>query len=216
MTDIQCIVASWENTLPLLTNLPIPAPATRVRVHMPSHHSKNSYISFHKISVITDKMIVNERKQFRNEIIHNIGSFSKRVSVRNQQVGLIYNMLYKVMCIVPPPQRRVNREVAKRECLDHLLILLLGFHLPRSVILPSKLRVFMLLLMENISLLWNRPRSVFLVMASQLGGLRLSKKLKLENCSSPGPKSKSHPFFACIGTQSSTTSHDATLWRFKF
>ncbi|KIL62298.1 hypothetical protein M378DRAFT_165833 [Amanita muscaria Koide BX008] len=52
-------------------------------------------------------MIVNERKRFRNEIIHKIESFSTRAVVRNlkslgrftkEQVGLIYDM-----CIVPPP-----------------------------------------------------------------------------------------------------------------
>ncbi|KAM6496616.1 Rab-GTPase-TBC domain containing protein, partial [Amanita muscaria] len=69
-------------------------------------------ISFREFSVITDEMIINERKRFRNEIIHNIESFSKRASVRNlkslgrftkEHVGLIYDALYKAMCIVPPP-----------------------------------------------------------------------------------------------------------------
>ncbi|KIL57027.1 hypothetical protein M378DRAFT_172225 [Amanita muscaria Koide BX008] len=50
------------------------------------------------------KMIVNERKRFRNEIIPNIESFSKRAVVRNlkslgrftkEQVGLIYDALLR-------------------------------------------------------------------------------------------------------------------------
>ncbi|KAF8637257.1 hypothetical protein AX17_002951 [Amanita inopinata Kibby_2008] len=69
-------------------------------------------ISFREFSVITDEMIHSERKRFRNEIIHNIESFSKRAAIRNlkslgrfskEQAGFIYDALYKAMCIVPPP-----------------------------------------------------------------------------------------------------------------
>ncbi|PFH46202.1 hypothetical protein AMATHDRAFT_70349 [Amanita thiersii Skay4041] len=69
-------------------------------------------ISFREFSVITDEMIHSERKRFRNEIIHNIESFSKRAAIRNlrslgrfnrEQVGFVYDALYKAMCIAPPP-----------------------------------------------------------------------------------------------------------------
>ncbi|KAG6865573.1 hypothetical protein C0991_001332 [Blastosporella zonata] len=69
-------------------------------------------VSFREFSVITDDLIVSERKRFRNEIIHNIESFSKRAAIRNlktlgrftkDQAGLIYDALYIAMCIVPPP-----------------------------------------------------------------------------------------------------------------
>ncbi|KAM6493379.1 hypothetical protein JOM56_011513 [Amanita muscaria] len=40
-------------------------------------------ISFREFSVITDEMIVNERKWFGNEIIRNIESSSKRAVIRN-------------------------------------------------------------------------------------------------------------------------------------
>lgn len=69
-------------------------------------------VSFREFSVITDEMIQGERKRFRSEIIHSIESFSKRSSIRNlrtlerftkDQAGLIYDALYKAMCIVPPP-----------------------------------------------------------------------------------------------------------------
>ncbi|KAK7033909.1 hypothetical protein VNI00_012533 [Paramarasmius palmivorus] len=69
-------------------------------------------VSFREFSVITDDMILSERKRFRGEIIHSIESFSKRSAVRNlkslgrfnkDQAGLIYDALYQAMCIAPPP-----------------------------------------------------------------------------------------------------------------
>ncbi|GLB43224.1 putative TBC-domain-containing protein [Lyophyllum shimeji] len=69
-------------------------------------------VSFREFSVITDDMILSERRRFRNEIIHSIESFSKRSAVRNlktlgrftkDQAGFIYDALYKAMCVVPPP-----------------------------------------------------------------------------------------------------------------
>lgn len=69
-------------------------------------------VSFREFSVITDDMILAERRRFRSEIIHSIESFSKRSAIRNlktlgrftkEQAGLIYDALYKAMCIVPPP-----------------------------------------------------------------------------------------------------------------
>ncbi|KAJ7066781.1 rab-GTPase-TBC domain-containing protein [Mycena belliarum] len=69
-------------------------------------------VSFREFSVITDEMILSERRRFRSEIIHSIESFAKRSAIRNlkslgrfskEQAGLIYDALYKAMCIVPPP-----------------------------------------------------------------------------------------------------------------
>lgn len=68
-------------------------------------------VSFREFSVITDETILSERKKFRAEIINNIESFAKRGAVRNlkslgsfskEQAGLIYDSLYKAMCVVPP------------------------------------------------------------------------------------------------------------------
>ncbi|KAJ7595834.1 rab-GTPase-TBC domain-containing protein [Mycena floridula] len=69
-------------------------------------------VSFREFSVITDEMILSERRRFRGEIIHSIESFSKRSAVRNlrtlgrfnkDQAGLVYDALYRAMCIYPPP-----------------------------------------------------------------------------------------------------------------
>ncbi|KIM44773.1 hypothetical protein M413DRAFT_442734 [Hebeloma cylindrosporum] len=69
-------------------------------------------VSFREFSVITEEIILSERRRFRGEIIHSIESFAKRGAVRNlrtlgrfhkEQAGLIYDALYKAMCIVPPP-----------------------------------------------------------------------------------------------------------------
>ncbi|KAK2463836.1 hypothetical protein APHAL10511_004141 [Amanita phalloides] len=69
-------------------------------------------ISFREFSIITDELILTERKRFRNEIVHNIEMFSKRAAVRNlrtlgrfskEQAGLVYDALYKAICVVPPP-----------------------------------------------------------------------------------------------------------------
>jgi hypothetical protein len=70
-------------------------------------------VSFREFSVITDETIQSERKRFRAEIIHGIESFAKRGAVRNlkslgsfskEQAGLIYDSLYKAMCVVPVTQ----------------------------------------------------------------------------------------------------------------
>jgi hypothetical protein len=69
-------------------------------------------VSFREFSVITDETILSERRRFRSEIVHSIESFSKRSAVRNlkslgqfskDQAALVYDALYKAMCIVPPP-----------------------------------------------------------------------------------------------------------------
>ena len=68
-------------------------------------------VSFREFSVITDETILSERKKYRAEVIHSIESFAKRGAVRNlkslgsfskEQAGLIYDSLYKAMCVVPP------------------------------------------------------------------------------------------------------------------
>jgi TBC1 domain family member 8/9 len=68
-------------------------------------------VSFREFSVITDETILSERKKFRAEIIHGIETFAKRGSVRNlkslgsfskEQANLIYDSLYKALCVVPP------------------------------------------------------------------------------------------------------------------
>jgi TBC1 domain family member 8/9 len=69
-------------------------------------------ISFREFSVITEETILSERRKFRFEIIHSIESFSKRSSIRNlkslgrftkEQVGFVYDALYRAMCVYPPP-----------------------------------------------------------------------------------------------------------------
>ncbi|KAF9482599.1 TBC-domain-containing protein [Pholiota conissans] len=69
-------------------------------------------VSFREFSVITEDIILAERRRFRGEIIHSIESFAKRGAIRNlktlgrfnkEQAGLVYDALYKAMCIIPPP-----------------------------------------------------------------------------------------------------------------
>ncbi|TFK23207.1 GTPase activating protein [Coprinopsis marcescibilis] len=69
-------------------------------------------VSFREFSGITDETIQGERRRYRSEIIHSIESFAKRSAVRNlksfgrfskEQVGYVYDALYKAMCLVPPP-----------------------------------------------------------------------------------------------------------------
>lgn len=69
-------------------------------------------VAFREFSIITDEAIQTERKRYRNEIIHGIESFAKRAAIRNLstferfskgQVGLIYDVLFKAICVEPPP-----------------------------------------------------------------------------------------------------------------
>ncbi|KAG6331013.1 hypothetical protein ID866_8074 [Astraeus odoratus] len=69
-------------------------------------------VSFREFSVITEETILSERRKYRNEIVNNIENFSKRAAIRNlktlgrftkDQVGFIYDALYKAMCEEPPP-----------------------------------------------------------------------------------------------------------------
>jgi len=67
-------------------------------------------VSFREFSVITDETIQAERRKLRGEIIKSIESFSKRAALRNlrsprrfskDQLGFIYDALFKAICIVP-------------------------------------------------------------------------------------------------------------------
>lgn len=69
-------------------------------------------VSFREFAIITDDTIQSERKKFRGEVIHSIESFSKRSAIRNlkslerfskDQAGLIYDALFKAICVEPPP-----------------------------------------------------------------------------------------------------------------
>ncbi|KAH9933426.1 rab-GTPase-TBC domain-containing protein [Fomitopsis serialis] len=69
-------------------------------------------VSFREFAVITDDTIVAERRRYRSEIVNSIESFSKRSAVRNlktlarftkEQAGLIYDALFKAICVIPPP-----------------------------------------------------------------------------------------------------------------
>ena len=69
-------------------------------------------VSFREFAVITDDTIHSERRKYRSEIVHSIESFSKRSAIRNlrtlerftkDQAGLIYDALFKAICIEPPP-----------------------------------------------------------------------------------------------------------------
>lgn len=70
-------------------------------------------VSFREFSVITEETILSERRKFRTEIVNSIESFSKRSAVRNlkdlgrftkEQAGLIYDALFKAICVIPPPR----------------------------------------------------------------------------------------------------------------
>ncbi|KAI0642421.1 TBC-domain-containing protein [Trametes meyenii] len=69
-------------------------------------------VSFREFAVISDDTIQSERRRYRSEIVHSIESFSKRSAIRNlrtlerftkDQAGLIYDALFKAICIEPPP-----------------------------------------------------------------------------------------------------------------
>jgi TBC1 domain family member 8/9 len=69
-------------------------------------------VAFREFAVITEDAILSERRRFRNEVISSIESFSKRSAIRNlktferfskEQVGFIYDALFKAVCIEPPP-----------------------------------------------------------------------------------------------------------------
>ncbi|KAI0032681.1 TBC-domain-containing protein [Vararia minispora EC-137] len=70
-------------------------------------------VSFREFAIITDDTITSERRKFRSEVVTSIESFSKRSAIRNlrslerftkEQVGFIYDALFKAVCVEPPPQ----------------------------------------------------------------------------------------------------------------
>ncbi|PCH44470.1 TBC-domain-containing protein [Wolfiporia cocos MD-104 SS10] len=70
-------------------------------------------VSFREFAVITDETILSERRKYRSEILTSIESFAKRSAIRNlktlgrftkEQAGLVYDALFKAICVVPPPQ----------------------------------------------------------------------------------------------------------------
>lgn len=82
-------------------------------------------VAFREFAIITDETIQAERKRYRNEIIHGIESFSKRAAIRNlstferfskDQIGLIYDVLFKAVCVEPPPP--AVAAVVRREKVD--------------------------------------------------------------------------------------------------
>ena len=69
-------------------------------------------IAFREFAIITDETVQTERRRLRGEIIMGIESFGKRAAMRNlksferfskDQVGLIYDALFKAMVVAPPP-----------------------------------------------------------------------------------------------------------------
>ena len=69
-------------------------------------------VAFREFSIVNDEMIDSERRRYRGEIVHSIESFAKRAAVRNlssfgrfskDQVGLIYDHLFKALIVAPPP-----------------------------------------------------------------------------------------------------------------
>jgi TBC1 domain family member 8/9 len=77
-------------------------------------------ISFREFAIITEETILSERRRFRNEVISSLESFSKRSAIRNlkslerfnkEQVGFIYDALFKAVCVEPPPPTPVPSQV---------------------------------------------------------------------------------------------------------
>jgi TBC1 domain family member 8/9 len=73
-------------------------------------------ISFREFGIITEETILSERRRFRNEVISSLEAFSKRSAIRNlkslerfnkEQVGFIYDALFKAVCVEPPPPNPV-------------------------------------------------------------------------------------------------------------
>jgi hypothetical protein len=69
-------------------------------------------VAFREFAVITEEVIFSERRRLRNEVISSIETFAKRSAIRNlktlerfskEQVGLIYDALFKAVCVEPPP-----------------------------------------------------------------------------------------------------------------
>jgi len=104
-------------------------------------------VAFREFSVITDETILAERKRYRTEIIHGIESFSKRAAIRHlstferfskDQVGLIYDVLFKAVCVEPPPPTAAA--VVRKERADGVEE---ESERPETRIGPKTLRVFL-------------------------------------------------------------------------
>ncbi|EJD07449.1 TBC-domain-containing protein [Fomitiporia mediterranea MF3/22] len=87
-------------------------------------------VAFREFSVITDETIQSERRKFRGEIIRSIESFAKRSALRSlrrtgrfnkEQLGLIYDALFKAICIEPAvvnekiPTMLLNTELSEEQ-----------------------------------------------------------------------------------------------------
>ncbi|PVG04743.1 putative MDR1-Mac1p interacting protein [Serendipita vermifera] len=77
-------------------------------------------VAFREFSIINDETIDSERRRYRGEIVHGIESFAKRAAIRNlttycrfskDQVGLIYDILFKALCIAPPPPPVMTKKI---------------------------------------------------------------------------------------------------------
>lgn len=67
-------------------------------------------VAFREFSVISDETIQSERRRLRAEIVQSIESFAKRAAIRSlkrngrfskEQLGLIYDAVFKAICIIP-------------------------------------------------------------------------------------------------------------------
>lgn len=67
-------------------------------------------VAFREFSVITDETIQSERRHLRADIVQSLENFAKRGAIRSlkrngrfnkEQLGLIYDALFKAICIVP-------------------------------------------------------------------------------------------------------------------
>ncbi|KAI5121866.1 hypothetical protein M0805_001074 [Coniferiporia weirii] len=67
-------------------------------------------VSFREFSVITDETIQSERRKFRGEVVQSLEAFAKRSALRSLrrsgrfdkgQLGLIYDALFKAICVIP-------------------------------------------------------------------------------------------------------------------
>jgi len=69
-------------------------------------------VAFREFAIISEEVIFAERRRLRNEVISSIETFAKRSAIRNlktlerfskEQVGFIYDALFKAVCVEPPP-----------------------------------------------------------------------------------------------------------------
>jgi TBC1 domain family member 8/9 len=86
--------------------------ATDPRARAISRFQELLLVSFREFAIIIDETILSERHRFRNEIVTSIEAFAKRSAIRSlktlerftkDQAGLIYDALFKAICVEPPP-----------------------------------------------------------------------------------------------------------------